>query len=296
MPTHKTLVVPGLFPALPDSEVPAVPGLEKAWCQGDREVFERPLTLAQWPPDGKTTSESVRRARETGVFHTAPHWLCADPIHLHVEGDGLILHDDYTFGLSAEESRGLREDLNAHFAVDGLYFHEVTPTRWLLGLSTLPEIETTPPLQRVGRNIDGHLPRGAQRGLWQARFNEIQMVLHDHPLNQARQARGQRVLSGVWLWDEVCTEPVHEVVESLRAPSAYGDAEGWVAALEGFLETHWRYWQAQLRQGTLETLTLVALEGRFSGQVVLRHSQRWRFWRKVLPLMQMPGVRPLRES
>ena len=296
MPTHKTLVVPGLFPALSDSEVPAVPGLEKAWSQGDREVFKRPLTLAQWPPDGKTVSESVRRARETGVFHTAPHWLCADPIHLHVEGDGLILHDDYTFGLSAEESRGLREDLNAHFAVDGLYFHEVTPTRWLLGLSTLPEIETTPPLQRVGRNIDGHLPRGAQRGLWQARFNEIQMVLHDHPLNQARQARGQRVISGVWLWDEVCTEPVHEVVESLRAPSAYGDAEGWVAALEGFLETHWRYWQAQLRQGTLETLTLVALEGRFSGQVVLRHSQRWLFWRKVLPLMQMPGVRPLRES
>ncbi len=296
MPTHKTLVVPGLFPALSDSEVPAVPGLEKAWSQGDREVFKRPLTLAQWPPDGKTVSESVRRARETGVFHTAPHWLCADPIHLHVEGDGLILHDDYTFGLSAEESRGLREDLNAHFAVDGLYFHEVTPTRWLLGLSTLPEIETTPPLQRVGRNIDGHLPRGAQRGLWQARFNEIQMVLHDHPLNQARQARGQRVISGVWLWDEVCTEPVHEVVESLRAPSAYGDAEGWVAALEGFLETHWRYWQAQLRQGTLETLTLVALEGRFSGQVVLRHSQRWRFGRKVLPLMQMPGVRPLRES
>jgi hypothetical protein len=296
MSVHKSLVVPGLFPALPDSAVPAVPALEKAWSQGDREVFERPLTLAQWPPNQETTWESARRAQAAGIFHAAPHWLCADPVHLHVVGDGLILLDDYTFELSAEESRGLREDLNAHFAMDGLYFHEVTPTRWLLGLPSLPEIETPPPRQRVGRNIDGPLPRRPQRGLWQARFNEIQMVLHDHPHNQARQAQGRRVISGVWLWDEACTQSAQEVVETLRAPSDYGDAEGWMAALEEFLETHWQYWQDQLRQGTLETLTLVALEGRCSGQVVLRHSQRWRFWRKVLPLMGMPGVRPLRES
>jgi hypothetical protein len=36
--------------------------------------------------------------------------------------------------------------------------------------------------------------------LWRTRMNEIQMLLHDHPVNQAREARGERAINGLWCW------------------------------------------------------------------------------------------------
>ena len=35
---------------------------------------------------------------------------------------------------------------------------------------------------------------------WHSILNEIQMVLHEHPVNEAREGRGEPPVNSVWLW------------------------------------------------------------------------------------------------
>lgn len=44
------------------------------------------------------------------------------------------------------------------------------------------------------------LPRSKQARQWLSLWSEAQMVLHQSPVNQARQARGQPTVNSVWLW------------------------------------------------------------------------------------------------
>jgi hypothetical protein len=59
---------------------------------------------------------------------------------------------------------------------------------------------TTPVDAARGRRLLASLPRGAEGGTWQRWQNEIEMLLHEHPINSAREARGEATVSGVWFW------------------------------------------------------------------------------------------------
>ena len=53
-----------------------------------------------------------------------------------------------------------------------------------------------------------HLPEGRDARLVRAVMNEMQMTLHEHPVNQRRSSASQQVVSGVWLWG---FGPMHSV-------------------------------------------------------------------------------------
>jgi hypothetical protein len=58
---------------------------------------------------------------------------------------------------------------------------------------TTPAAIATPPTREVaGLDVDTHMP-GAP---WPALLNEIQMALHEHPVNEAR----EMPVNSVWLW------------------------------------------------------------------------------------------------
>ena len=44
------------------------------------------------------------------------------------------------------------------------------------------------------------LPAGNEGSVWRRRMNEAQMVLHAHPGNEAREARGELPVNSVWFW------------------------------------------------------------------------------------------------
>ena len=48
--------------------------------------------------------------------------------------------------------------------------------------------------------MDGVLPQGADALLVHGWVNEIQMLLHEHPINAAREARGALAVNSLWLW------------------------------------------------------------------------------------------------
>jgi len=276
--------------------IPRLPHLELALARGHLTVAHRGQMLECWPDAAGDISFATRMAREAGLLNEASHWLCADPIHLQVEGDALLLLERYSFSVREEESAALVETLNQHFAEEGLKFFALSPDIWLVGLNEPPRISTTHPLARVGRNIDGYLPQGEDASRWRARFNEVQMLLHQHPVNQKREARRERMISGVWFWDTPASIHSAQVVETLRSPSAYGDAEAWrAAALQLDCEVIGPMLDA-LRRGKCQELTLVAVEGRCAATLTLTRWHLWRFWRRPQPLAKTPGLPALEHA
>lgn len=292
---HPVLLIPGLFPEISDDKVPRLPHLELALARGSLVFSPGDALLEEWSGVADAPSFAARVAIEAGLASEASHWLCADPIHLQVEGDALLLLECYSFSLLREEADALLTSLNQHFEDRGLKFFALTPERWLIGMNLPARIQTTHPLRRVGRNIDGYLPQGEAARMWRTVFNEVQMLFHEHPTNQQRALRQERAISGVWFWD--CPSGPHEarVIDTLRRPSAYGDAEAWRAEALALDEAVVGPLLRQLREGAIDGFSLAAVEGRCAATLTLSRWQLWRFWRRVRPLVRVSGV-PQQES
>ena len=129
-----------------------------------------------------------------------PHyWMRADPVHLQVGRDSLGLADNTAFEVSRAESEALAEALNRHFGQTMLVY-PLRPARWYVRLEKAPDMQTTPAAAARGAAIDEKLPAGPDAMRFNALMNEAQMLLHEHPVNAEREARGELALNSIWFW------------------------------------------------------------------------------------------------
>ncbi len=122
----------------------------------------------------------------------AGSWARADPVHLRLLRDRIVLIPGEAFDLSRDEADTLCEALNRHFA-GRLEFLALEPQRWCVRLSEAARLEERSALEAAGEDLRPGRPGDALA-------TEIQMVLHEHPVNEAREARGEPSVNGVWLW------------------------------------------------------------------------------------------------
>ena len=128
------------------------------------------------------------------------HWLRADPVHLSVNRDRVVLLDGSQLEIAPTEADALCRSLQAHFAGDEFVFRVAHPERWYIQ-SGQPFAIYTHPLSAVrGRSVANYWFDGAERALWQGRLSEMQMLLHSHPVNEAREEAGHLPINGVWFW------------------------------------------------------------------------------------------------
>ncbi|MDO8261945.1 MAG: hypothetical protein Q7T21_01835 [Gallionella sp.] len=227
------LVITDLF--LPNDIVAEVcaglhlPALEKMLARG---VSTKPLILSPSASSGQAPRSGVEGSGRTGeggsleallcVMFGVPCkpdvpiapisalfdglgegcWLRADPTHLRLQRDQLVLLPNVE--VSADEVGQLCYALNEHFAGQGMEFFAPHPQRWYVRLDRLPDIETVPLSQAAGRNVHNLLPKGAEALRWHRLFNEIQMLLFAHPVNEAREARGELPINSLWFWGGGC--------------------------------------------------------------------------------------------
>lgn len=133
-----------------------------------------------------------------GLTAEEGYWLRADPVSFKVQRDQLVLQ--VPSALYDAEAAQLCASLNAHFLAEGLRFFAPHPLRWYLRLEQAPAIATQPLPQVVGADMHAHLPDGMDALRWHSVLNEIQMLFYEHPVNQAREQRGETPVNGVWLW------------------------------------------------------------------------------------------------
>ena len=52
----------------------------------------------------------------------------------------------------------------------------------------------------AGRTLEPFLPQGEDAGAWRRLINETQVILHNHPVNAAREAAGWPTANSLWPW------------------------------------------------------------------------------------------------
>jgi hypothetical protein len=128
-------------------------------------------------------------------------WLRADPAFVQPEMNGVRLMAVGELGLRADESRALVEALQPLFGDAGMPLTATTTQRWYLQLQTglrMPRFAA--PEEAIGTDLGEHLPQGEDGKRWRALLNEAQVVLHNHPLNQARVKAGKVPANSLWFW------------------------------------------------------------------------------------------------
>lgn len=127
-------------------------------------------------------------------------WMRADPVHLRIEQNHIMLADSQAFPISREEAELIVQDLNLNLSDYNLSFLSLRSDRWYIQMPRAPEIQTHTLSQVTCMNINHFLPTGNESVIWHKIFNEIQMLLHGHPVNQARESRGELAINSVWFW------------------------------------------------------------------------------------------------
>jgi len=196
---HCELLVPGLFAAPPQTRLP---GLELLLARGRASRPAR-RTLEEWLADAFGIADPLPAGALTalaaGMLPGDALWARADPVHLRLMRDHLVLVPQAAFGLALDEARAFCEALNRHFA-GLLELHAVEEGRWIARLGEAVAAETRPPLEMAGRDVSPDASRDAVATRMRAILNEAQMVLHAHGQNEAREARGEPAVNSLWLW------------------------------------------------------------------------------------------------
>lgn len=322
------VVIPGLFlPQTVAGEACAglpVPVLEVLLARARSEPLppsslETRLCELFGVADGAVAPVTLRaEGREPGKAY----WLRADPVHLLIRRDQMIVQADVAPG--ADEAAALCASLNAHFAGDGLRFFAPHPQRWYLQRDAEPDMKTCPLSQVAGKDIRAYLPQGPDALRWHGVLNEIQMLFHDHAVNLAREARGELPVNSVWLWgggreERQLARPCAEVWSDSGLADAFARAAGipcaalpddaracpdggdallvWEGLQRAILRGDLQAWRDSLRQfeqccavplrdalraGRIAQFTLDAPDA--GRRFVLTRGAAWKFWRRPEPL------------
>ncbi|RZS57976.1 hypothetical protein [Sphaerotilus mobilis] len=199
-------------------------------------------------------------------------WGLVTPVHWQVGSDSVNLIDPAQLQLTEAESRTLFELLRPSFEAEGWQLLWGAPLRWYARHPGLATLALASPDRAIGRSLDlwlGKTPEARRARRLQV---EAQMLWHEHPLNEARDAARQWTVNSFWLSGCGIAQPAAPlpgvtVDERLRSTLLAGDWPGWVAA-----------WQA-LEAGTLADLLARARAG-LPLAISLCGERRARTWRQ----------------
>ncbi|RKP46634.1 regulator [Pararobbsia silviterrae] len=131
-------------------------------------------------------------------------WAVVEPAHIQIAHDHLVLIEPDALGLSDDECATLLDAARPSFDALGVRVEAPTLRRWYVSGDALGTLVAAPPLRAAGRSIEIWLPHDAQTGdrsrAWMKLQNEVQMSWFEHPLNRARESRGQPAINGLWLY------------------------------------------------------------------------------------------------
>jgi hypothetical protein len=160
------------------------------------------------------------------------------PCHWQIGMDQVVMLDPAYLQLSDEESQQLLQAMQPFLQEDGLDVRWHSPLMWHATGPVFAGMQAVS-LDRVsGANVkpwitDGHLPPSLRR-----LQSEMQMLLYNHPVNDARLAQGRLTVNSFWVHGAGALPAHHEalpasevqVIDSLRAPALQGDVQAWLAA------------------------------------------------------------------
>lgn len=242
-------------------------------------------------------------------------WLRADPAHVRADMAAARMLVCGELGLAQDEANILGASLQPLFDAHGLTLETTMPSRWYLRCpATEPLPEFAVPNAVLGDDLYLHMPDGDLGKRWRHLLSDVQITLHNHPLNATRAARGQVPINSVWFWgagvlpasiktdldraisndDVALALAAHARTDARRLPR---DAHGILSEVRreesvlldlgelrdgAALERDWLLpLAAGLKNGSVAAIRLLFASGE---SCLVRAVHGWRFWRPIRPL------------
>ena len=263
-----------------------------------------------WP--GRTLSIAALSRQDDCGDAAGSAWLRADPAHVRADMTTARMLACGELGLDAAECAAIARELKPLFGDAGFEFDAPRSDRWYLRApsgSQLPQCAS--PDHAMGDDLKLHLPEGASGRRWRQLFNDAQVILHNHPVNARRAARGAVSVNSLWFWGAgqlpgfvrsalggVLSERA-EIRALARlaglSPETLGGTK-WLEVLDAAAPASAVLLDlVELRDSALQDDWLAPLETALAGgridqlmlrfasgeRFCIRRSDRWRFWRAV---------------
>ena len=330
---HVTLLLedlPRLAAAAPELRLPA---LERAWSRGKPCRLEsatanhlRFILFGIEPGDtvpvAALTHANDRRARP----REASYWLRVDPVTMWADMARVFMTHCGFADLDPYERNEVESCVREVLEAEGFKLHGEHPERWCIALNEPLPFDFTPLDEALGMDVGDVLPDHPEARHWRRVLNEVQVALHNAPVNARRRAAGRQEVNSVWFWgggfipdaapgcllDTVYSNDAVSrglaLINDLRLKTLdealgteFADDGQTVLIDWGAPRMYERSAAAEMELGRMEALVSRLLEGVHRGRLLLRlyegggagraydSSARWRLWRHRQPLSRQLG-------
>lgn len=272
--------------------------------QQETDSFAPALPHEQWLAGTMTDNSPpvAKAAMRTMGIADEGHWFLLHPASLHIARDHLVLTDRRQLDLSDAESRTLFDVALPFIQESGYEMRYGDAGNWFLRADAWQGLRTCTPDTACGHNIDIWLPKGEGERAWRKLLNELQMLWHAHPTNDAREARGAHRINSAWLWGgsldekpsaglsllarQALNQPQNgleltspqSLFDSLVAPALAGDWSDWLHEFLQLEQACFAPLLSALKESRIQSITLVLTDSsRLQTWHVSRASMR-KFW------------------
>jgi len=205
----------------PDHDALPLPQLERFLQHAQfQEIASQPTESLAWlcatgqyePPPVAALCRLIDAEDQPSAEHSErseAHWLRADPVWLRADLTRVYLAAVGNLSLSHDECAALADELRPWLAELDVHIDTSHPQRWYIRLPAESQAELPNPLSVVGAGLeDLWLQRdvAAAAGyrfdhpFWLRLSNEVQMLLHAHPMNEQRRQMGMPEANSLWIW------------------------------------------------------------------------------------------------
>jgi hypothetical protein len=200
-----------------------------------------------WPSDTKALPWAAWQQAQQGQASGEPQaWMT--PCHWQVGMDQVVMSNPAHLHLSDEESQQLLQAMQPFLQEDGLHVTWHSALHWHARGALLSDLPTASLDRVIGQNVKDWMPSSPAARPLQRLQSEMQMLLYNHPVNDARDARRQHSVNAFWLHGAGTLQAViPSSSASIAAPHMtasvnVSDALR-LSALDGNLQTWRQAWQ-----------------------------------------------------
>ena len=168
-------------------------GARAACPEGWRHAVAQVVGLPPLAPATAAAAGIVAPAGARTAWVATPLYLAAGLTTLHLDRRSILR-------LASAELASLTADFNRTFEDSGFTLVPLESGEALLFAAEEQIAKTVEPARIVGEDVAQALPDGAGAATLRRLGAEMELWLHDHPLNRARGARGEPPLSTLWIW------------------------------------------------------------------------------------------------
>ncbi|MGI9225681.1 MAG: hypothetical protein ACR2QX_14445 [Woeseiaceae bacterium] len=241
-------------------------------------------------------------------------WIAAaDPVYLEPRLNHLCLHSLQAPAVTRSELRALFDHLQETLAEDQNYgFARIGACGYLRAGEPIPTA-LEPPSVVDQCNPNDYLPAGEDAAGFRKLQSEIEMALHEHPVNVERELEGRQPVNSLWLWGggtvpDSTVDPHPPLFADDPLLKGYwnsvaGDTESWPGTIAACLEASAAGFVAVVPGGDDDVLQLErylselreALQSRRLSRLSLifadgicatvERADRYRFWRRNSALL-----------